>query len=86
MFKVKVTVRVQNVSVCLSGLSLYLLNTEHLVTKLNMVMQHHEPECHVKNSCLLSSSQCNSEGSYDQNVILFYSSSDLLTLWQSNLV
>ena len=35
--------------------------TEHFVTKFGMVMQHHEPECHVENFFLFLSSRSRSQ-------------------------
>ena len=45
-FKVKVKVKVQNVS---ERLDIFWI-IKHFVTKLAMLMQHHEPECHVENA------------------------------------
>ena len=43
MFKVKVTMRVQNVSECLSG-QCFLNQRTFFVAKFGMAMQHHEPD------------------------------------------
>ena len=60
--------------------------TEYFVTKLGMVMQQHEPECHVeKNVCYLQG-QGNSKGSHDQNMTLSTLPSELLILLLPNLV
>ena len=60
---------------------------EHFVTKLSMVMQHHEPECHAgkKNVCS-PQGQGHSKDLCDQNMTLFTISSELLIAWQPNLV
>ena len=44
-FKVKVTVKGQNANVCPD----YLLSAKLMVTKLGIVMHHHEPKC-LKNT------------------------------------
>ena len=44
-FKMSVTVCPDNI----------FRTAEHFVTKLGMMMQHHEPECHAEKNCLLSS-------------------------------
>ena len=47
-FKVKVTAKVQSVvNVCPDAI---FRITEHFVTKFDMVMQHHKPECHAGNN------------------------------------
>ena len=62
--------------------------TEHLVAKFDMVMQHHEPECHagIKVCCCYVQGQGHSEGSYDQNMTLSTVFSELVILWHPNLV
>ena len=51
----------------------------HFVTKLCMVMQHHEPECYAQNKivCCL-----HGQGHSDQNMATVFS--ELLILWQPN--
>ena len=47
--------------------------TKYFVTRLGMVMQHHEPECRAENLCCCCcylQGQSHSEGSYDQNITL----------------
>ena len=63
-FKVKVTVKLKNVSECLSAQ--YLLNHRIFVTKPGMVMQHHKPECHAEKLVYCVQCQGHSKGSYNQ--------------------
>ena len=96
-FRAKVTAKVQNVSDRLSGWYLLIYrtfcyqtysSTEHFVTKLLMMMQHHEPEYHVeekKKACYLQG-QSHSQDSYEQNMTLSAIFSELLILRQPNLV
>ena len=58
-FKVKVTVKGQNVNVCPDDI---LQTTEHCVTKLSIVMHHLEPECHVKRLVCYFQDQGHSKG------------------------
>ena len=77
--------RFKNVgNVCLDDI---FWSAEHFFTKLGMVMQHHEPECHTekKKVCYLQG-QGHSKGSCDQNMTLSTISSTLLISWQQNLV
>ena len=57
------------------------------LTKLSMVMQQQQPDCHAEITmfCYLQG-QGHSEGPYDQNMTLSTMSSELLILWQPNLV
>ena len=70
VFKDKVTVKVQNVT----------------ISKFGMVMQHHELECHAEFCCCYFQGQGHSEGCNDQNMSLSTIFSELLIPWQPNLV
>ena len=59
-----------------------LPTTEHFVTKLGMVMQHHEPECLVKKIVCCLQGEGDSKGSFDQNMTLSTISYELLIPWQ----
>ena len=84
-FKVKVTVKVQNVRECLSGQ--YLLNHRtFFFTKPGRVMQHPKPECHAEKLVHCVQCQGHSEGLYNQNVTISVVSSELLVRLQPNLV
>ena len=75
--KVKVTGKVQNSSECSSGC--YLLNCwSFFLTKLGVVIHHHEPECQVKRLLCCHQGQRHSEGSYfNRNMTFCY----LLNYW-----
>ena len=57
--------------------------SEHFITKLGMVMQHHEPECHVGKKCLLSSRSRAQQGlmwsKYDSFYCIFWTVDSLTT-------
>ena len=72
-----------SLNICLDDI---FRTTEHFVTKLGMVMQHYEPECHVQKELFAVVKVKVTEGSYDQNTTLSTISSELLTLLQPNLV
>ena len=57
-FKVKVTAKSQNASVYL----------KHFVTKLGIVVHHHELECHTKRLVCYFRGQGHSKGSYDEHI------------------
>ena len=97
MFTVKITVKVQNVSECLSGLyffhvsdhshtiSLELLNHFFFFyNKLGMVV-YFEAMCHAEKLVHYFECQSGSEGLYDQNMTIFVVSSTLLVGLQPNL-
>ena len=50
------------------------------VTKLDIVVHHHEPECMQKKMVCYFQGQGNSKGSYDQNMTVFTVSAELLIL------
>ena len=58
--------------------------TDSFVTKLSVVMHHHELECHAENSFCLLQGQYHSEGSCKQNKTFSYS--ELLSILQPDLV
>ena len=62
--KVKVTEKVQNSSECSSGQ--YLLSCWPSLTKLGMVMQLDEPNCHARRLVCSLQVQGHSEGSFNQ--------------------
>ena len=68
--------KVQIVSECLS--QLYILNQEHFVTKLGMVLQHHKPECQTEKLVHCVQCQGHSKGLYNQNMTISVVSSKLL--------
>ena len=86
MFKVKVTVMVQNVSECLSERYLMTHRTFSLVAKPGMVMEHHKPKCHAEKLVLCVQCQSHSEGLYNQNMTISVVSSKLLVSLPPNLV
>ena len=51
---------------------------DYFVTKLGLVMQHHEPECHAENLFHFLQSQGQSAGLYNQNMTISAISSKLL--------
>ena len=51
-----------------------------IIIKLDMVMQHHEPECDVEKVVWYLQGQGHNESSYDQIVTCFTASSELLIL------
>ena len=61
---------------------------EHFVTKLGMVMQHHEPECHAgKRMFSIFKVKVTARAhNYNQNMALSTISSELLISWQPNSV
>ena len=71
------------VNVCVDDI---LLAAGHFVTKLSIVMQLYELVCRVNNFVCYLQGQGHSEGLYDQNMTLSTISSELLILWQINLV
>ena len=81
--KVKVAGKVKNSSDCSSGW--YSSTVEPAVTKLGMVMQHHDPECQAEKNGLLFVRSRTQQGlvwsKYDSII-----PSELLILWQPNLV
>ena len=85
LFKVKVTAKVKmSVSVCPDDV---FLIADHFYTKLAMVMQQHEPECHAEKLVHCLQSQGHSEGLYIyQNVTISALSSKLQVHLQPNLV
>ena len=62
--------------------------SEHFVTKLGMVMQHHEPECHAgKRMFSIFKVKVTARAhNYNQNMALSSISSELLISWQPNSV
>ena len=69
------------VNVCLDDI---FWTREHFVTKLGMVMQHHDPECHAeKNNCLLSSLSRSQQrlmwSKYDSFYYIFWTVDSLAT-------
>ena len=60
--------------------------TEHFVTKLGMIMGHHEPECHAEELVYCLQCQDQSTGLYNQNMNSPTISSKLLVRLQPNLV
>ena len=59
---------------------------EPSLTKLGMVMQHHEPEYCAKKIVYYLQGQGHSKGSYGQNMTVCTTSSELLILLLLNLV
>ena len=61
---------------------------DHYDTKLGIITQHHEPECHAekKARCLQCQGHSKSLYLYDQNMTISTLSSKLLVCLQSNLV
>ena len=64
----------------------FFWTTEHLVTKPDMVMQHHKPECHPEKLVHCDQCQGHSEGLYNQNMTISVVSSKLQVGLQPNLV
>ena len=63
VFKVKVTAKLQNVNVCLDEI---FWTPELFITKIDMVMQHYEPEYHMEKIVCYLHGQGHSEWSkYD---------------------
>ena len=60
--------------------------TGHFDTKLGMVMQHYEPECHAEKLVCCLQCQGHSKGLHSQNMTISILSSKLLVLLQPNLV
>ena len=84
-FKVKVTAKVQNVSVCLAGW--YLLNCRMFCyqTWYGVAASWARVSCGKKFVCYFQG-QDHSKCSFDQNMTLSTMSSELLISWQPNLV
>ena len=83
-FKVKVTAKAQYVGDCPCDI---FWTAEYFVTKLGIVMQHHEPECQAEHLVHRLQCQGHSEGVYMiKKTTLSTISSELLTPWQPNLV
>ena len=61
-------------------------NAEPYTTKLGTLMHHHEPNSLSKILVCCLQGQGHSEGLYYQNITLTTISSELLILWQPNLV
>ena len=61
------------------------LTTEPFVTKLGIVLHHHEPECHTQRLVCQLKDQGHSEGLYNQNMTVSTLSYELLILLQPNL-
>ena len=59
---------------------------DHFDTKLRMVMQHHEPECHTEKLFHCLQCECHSEDLYNQNMTISTLSSKLLVCLVPNLV
>ena len=77
-----------SVNVCLGDC---FLIRGHFFTKFCMMMQHHEPKCHVGTKNFFwggryLQGQGHSKGSYDENITLFNIFSELLIPLQPNLV
>ena len=83
VFEVKVRVKGQNVSFYPDDI---FLTAEHFVTKLGVVMQHHELGGHGKRLDCNFLGQGHSMGSYDQFMTISAVSFELLILLLSNLV
>ena len=84
-FKVRVTVKVQNASECVSDDISWI--KEHIVTNFCMLMQHYELECHTEKKmvhCLQH--QGHSVGLYNRNMTSSTVSSKMLVHLQANLV
>ena len=79
-FRVKITVKVQNVIECLDDI---FWTAQPFVTKLGLVIHHHEPKCLVEK--LICYLQGHWEGSYNENMTAFTISSELQILLQPNL-
>ena len=86
----QVTVEFHNVSECSECLSGYHLNHFFFFliffTELHMVMERHELLCHVDRFVCHLLGQDHSKGLYDQSMILSSICSEVLILWQPNLV
>ena len=68
IFKVKVTAKGQNISVCPDD----IFQTNYLfVTKFGVVIHHHEPECHAKRVVCYSQGRGHSKGSYDHDSLYY---------------
>ena len=59
---------------------------QNIITKLGMVMQHHESECHAEKIAHCLQCQGHTEGLYNQNIIISSVSSKPLVHLQTNLV
>ena len=84
-FRVKVTVKGQNVNVCSDDI---FSTIKHFVSKLSIVIHHYESECLVKRLICYFQGQghCKSSSSYDQNMTISTVSFELLILSLPNLV
>ena len=49
---------------------IFFLTTKHFVSKLGIVMHHHESECHAKRLVCCFQGQGHRKGSYDQNITI----------------
>ena len=83
MFKAKVTELKVVVNVCLDYI---FWTTEHFVTKPDMVIEHHKPECHAEKLLHFDQCQGHNEGLYNPDVTVSVVSSKLLVSLQPNLV
>ena len=79
---VKVTVKGQNVNVYPDDI---FYTTKHFVSKLGIMMDHHELECYAKRLVCYFQGQVHSKGSYDQNVTVFTILSELLIFFSAKL-
>ena len=82
-FRVKVTVKGQNVNVCPDDI---FWTIKHFVFKLGIVIHHYESECHAKRFICYFQGQGHSKSSYDQNMTISTVSSELLIILLPNLV
>ena len=83
-FKVKVTVKVKNVSECCPDN--IFRTTEHFVAQPGRLMQHHRPKCHAEKLVHRVQSQGHSEGLFNQNIAISVVSSKQMVGLQPNLV
>ena len=67
--RVKVTVKGQNVNVCLDDT---FYTTKHFVSKLGIVMHHYESNCHAKRLICYFQGQGHCKSSYDKKRDNFY--------------
>ena len=82
-FKVKVTAKGQNVSVCSDDI---FVDAKHFVNMVGIVMHHLEPECRAKRLVYCFQGQGHNKGPYDRNTPVSTISSELLILLLLNLV
>ena len=76
----------QRFKMSVNVLSVYFLNWKQFVTKLGVVVHHHESESHAKRLVCYLQGHGHSKGSYDRNMTVSNVSSELLILLQPNLV